>query len=217
VSTGVLRPIRPSLQPVALFAAFLVVVVVAWGLGELISGPLDSTIGAMDRSLVTSVAEWRSPALTTFMRAATFFGSSVWLVGSLTAVVVVVVLQTRSPRWAAFAVGCMIGGFISTIVKRLVDRPRPDIDPLVDLESAAFPSGHALSSAIAFLAIAYVLIHLTRLPRRLVWTGAILCTGIVGFTRVYLGVHWPTDVIGGWLAGAVWVAVVAFVVRPGRN
>jgi undecaprenyl-diphosphatase len=168
----------------------------------------------MDRDIVDSVATWRSPGLTNLMKKATFFGSTAWLIGSLAAVVIVTLVSIRSPRWAAFAAGCMIGGYISTIVKALVERPRPDLDPLLYLENAAFPSGHALISALAFGAIGLFFVRVTRLPRVAVWVGTALCAGIVGFTRTYLGVHWPTDVIGGWLLGAAWVVVVGFVVRP---
>jgi undecaprenyl-diphosphatase len=209
--------IAPSLQPLALLLALAGLILAGWGVGELVSGPLDPTVGALDRDIVDSVATWRGPGLTAFMKKATFFGSTAWLIGSLAVVVVVALYSVRSPRWAVFAVGCMIGGFISTIVKALVERPRPDIEPLLHIESAAFPSGHALAAAIAFGAVGLFLTRVTRLPRMAVWLGAALCAGIVGLTRTYLGVHWPTDVIGGWLLGAAWVAVVALVVRPERK
>jgi membrane-associated phospholipid phosphatase len=189
-------------------------VLAGWVIGELIAGPLGSSAGAPDEEIVSWVDPWRTPWLTTFMRKATFFGSTAWLVASLSLVVVAALVWIRSRRWAAFAVGCMIGGYISTIVKALVDRPRPDIDPLIDLSSAAFPSGHALTSAIAFGAIAFFLVHAARLPIALVWGVAGLCIAVVGFTRVYLGVHWPTDVIGGWLLGGGWVLGMTWILRP---
>jgi undecaprenyl-diphosphatase len=215
--------IAPAYQPVALIVAMAVLIGFGWGVGELVTGPLDSTVGAWDRSAIETLATWRSPGLTSFMERATFFGSSAWLIGSLTVVVLVATFWIRSRRWAAFAVGCMVGGFISTIVKVLVDRPRPDLDPLVTLDQPSFPSGHALSAAITFVAIGFLLTSAPRLPRLpscamwVVWVGVCLCAGLVGFTRPYLGVHWPTDVVAGWLLGAAWVVAVAFVVRPAKS
>lgn len=207
-------PVPPILAPVVALAVMAGLVLAGWGIGELIAGPLDSSVGALDEAIVSWVDSWRTPCLTSLMRKATFFGSTAWLVGSLSLIVVAALVWGRSRRWAAFAVGCMVGGYISTIVKALVDRQRPAFDQLIDLSSAAFPSGHALTAAIAFVAIAFFLVHAAKLPRRLVWTAAGMSVGVVGFTRVYLGVHWPTDVIGGWLLGAAWVAAMVLVVRP---
>jgi undecaprenyl-diphosphatase len=207
-------PVHPVLAPAAALVLMAALVFVGWGLGELVAGPLDSSVGVWDEDFVTRVSLWRTAWLTDFMRTATFFGSTAWLVGSLSIVVLVALFRVRSRRWAAFAVACMIGGFISSIVKTLVERPRPSIDPLVHLESYAFPSGHALAAALAFGGIAFFVLHTTRLPRVALWIGAGACVGIVGFTRVYLGVHWPSDVLVGWLLGSCWILGIVWIIRP---
>jgi membrane-associated phospholipid phosphatase len=210
-------PVRPTLAPVAAFAVMAGLILIGWAIGELIAGPLDSSVGALDEEVVSWVDSWRTPWLTAFVDKAQLFGSTAWLVVSLSLVVVAAVVWLGSKRWVPFATGCMLGGVISTIVKVLVDRPRPADDALVHLSEAAFPSGHALTSALTFGAIAIFLVHGARLPRGPIWIGAGLCAGVVGFTRIYLGVHWPTDVVGGWLIGAAWVAAVVLIVRPERR
>jgi len=189
-------------------------VLVGWGIGELVVGPLDTSVGGIDRDVIETVSSWRTPWLTEVMRKVTFFGSTVWLVGSLFVLVLVSIFVLHSQRWAAFAVGCMIGGFISTPVKDLVDRPRPALAPLLDLSNAAWPSAHAVSAAISMGAIAWFLVRGMRFPPQLVWPLAGIAIAMVGFTRIYLGVHWPSDIVAGWALGLAWVAIVTAIVRP---
>ena len=202
-------------HPLLLLLCAGLLVLAGWAVGELVAGPLDSTSAGFDREVVQSAQDLRESWLTDLMEKATFFGSTVWLLLALTGAVLVAVIGMRSPRWAAFFVGCMAGGFISTVVKRLVDRPRPSFDPLHELLNAAFPSGHALTSAIAFGALGFFLVRGRGLDPKVVWPSAVACAFLVGLTRIYLGVHWPTDVLGGWALGAGWVAAVALIVRPG--
>jgi undecaprenyl-diphosphatase len=99
----------------------------------------------------------------------------------------------------------------ATIVNNLLkfgfDRPRPDfIAHLVEVQSASFPSGHAMLSAIAYLSFGALLAG-TQRSRRMkayVLSIAVLVTALIGISRVYLGVHWPSDVLAGWCLGAAW-------------
>src|SRR6185295_10548936 len=99
------------------------------------------------------------------------------------------------------------GALISTALKSGFSRLRPDLVPHADLvNSASFPSGHAMSSAVVYLTLGALLTRL-RPERRLkvfLLTIAVTLTLIIGMTRVYLGVHWPTDVLAGWCLGAAW-------------
>ncbi|MGE3931497.1 MAG: phosphatase PAP2 family protein [Hyphomonadaceae bacterium] len=112
---------------------------------------------------------------------------------------------------ALLVAGAVISGTVlSEAMKSLFDRPRPDlVAHLAETQSASFPSGHALVSAVAYLTIAALLARL--LPRRrlkaLVLTFGIVLTVLIGVSRVYLGVHWPTDVLAGWSLGAAWAAL----------
>jgi undecaprenyl-diphosphatase len=99
------------------------------------------------------------------------------------------------------------GMLVSTLLKGLFDRPRPDIVPHESLVfDSSFPSGHSMLSAVTWLTLGALLAR-TQTRKRLrayfLLTAALL-TFLVGVSRVYLGVHWPTDVLAGWTAGITW-------------
>jgi undecaprenyl-diphosphatase len=98
-----------------------------------------------------------------------------------------------------------IGRALSEAQKYWIARVRPDLEPhLVVVKTSSFPSGHATSSMIFYLTIAIVLPAGTRWQRPAV-IGAVLLSLAIGTSRVMLGVHWPSDVIGGWAFGMLWV------------
>jgi undecaprenyl-diphosphatase len=115
-------------------------------------------------------------------------------------------------RGAALLVLASVTGgvLLSSILKLGVDRPRPDLVPhLVEEYTASFPSGHAMLSAVVYLTLGGLLSRLEG-PRRIkiyVLSVSLILTFLVGLSRIYLGVHWPTDVLAGWCAGATWAVV----------
>ena len=99
------------------------------------------------------------------------------------------------------------GQLMDRILKMGFDRPRPDLVPHGSyVYTASFPSGHSMMSAIVYLTLATLVARVE--PRRRVRAYLITCacvlTILVGISRVYLGVHWPSDVLAGWTAGAAW-------------
>lgn len=116
----------------------------------------------------------------------------------------------------------LLGLLVVPATKELVDRTRPDAGLAPDsvvtelAADAAFPSGHATTSMV-FAGLVWLLFapHLSRTRRRLLGLGALGYAGLVGASRVYLGVHWLTDVLAGWALGAVVVGVLAAVVQTG--
>jgi undecaprenyl-diphosphatase len=112
-------------------------------------------------------------------------------------------------RYAALFVGvAVVGGILlSTLFKAVYDRPRPDlVAHLSQVYTSSFPSGHSMMAAITYLTLGALLarLHEDWSIRIFLMSTAILLTILVGASRVYLGVHWPTDVLAGWAAGAAW-------------
>lgn len=162
-----------------------------------------------DTRLLLFFSDHRTPALNDAMRAMTTLGGSAFVVVVLAVASVVAYIRTRETRWAAFFTATTIGAIaLPKIVKVLVARPRPDFDPLVEVGGYAFPSGHATAAAAMCCALAfYVGSGRSWKARVWIWTAAGAVAFLVGLTRVYLGVHWPTDVIGGLALGAFWTLV----------
>lgn len=139
------------------------------------------------------------------MRDLTALGG-VTVLSLVTVVAVVAFLLHRKRLQAALLAGAAVVGELSSdVLKTLYDRPRPDLVPHgAYVYSASFPSGHSMLSATIYLTLAMLVASLE--PRRstkaLVFTVAGCVVVAVGFSRVYLGVHWPTDVLAGWCAGA---------------
>ncbi len=107
------------------------------------------------------------------------------------------------------------GLMISTILKWSFDRPRPDVDHYSFVYTSSFPSGHSMLSAVVYLTLGSLLTRLV--PQRAVKIYVILLalfvTVLVGVSRIYMGVHFPTDVLAGWTAGLVWALLCWLVAR----
>lgn len=132
----------------------------------------------------------------------------------LTLIVVAIAsyLLLAGKRGAAVLVVAAVGSgaILSETLKLGFARPRPDlVAHLAEVQSASFPSGHAMLSAITYLTLGALLarVHEKRRVKMFVLGAGIALTMLVGVSRVYLGVHWPTDVLAGWSLGAAWAAL----------
>jgi undecaprenyl-diphosphatase len=131
--------------------------------------------------------------------------------GVLTALTIAVVIYLwlrQQHEMALLVLSAVVGGVVlSTLLKSVFDRPRPDLVPHgAIVYSKSFPSGHAMMSAATYLTLGAMLAQAEK-SRRLKFffiALGLLLTLIVGVSRVYLGVHWPTDVLAGWAAGGAW-------------
>jgi undecaprenyl-diphosphatase len=132
---------------------------------------------------------------------------------------VVLLIHGRRLQALVFVATVALSQLASEALKRWIDRPRPAIVAHLDLVySSSFPSGHAMMTPAVYLTLAGILaagVH-RRSEKAMLLGGAALLTIAVGVSRVYLGVHWPTDVVGGWTLGAA-VALAAALVLGART
>ena len=161
-----------------------------------------------DRSVMGALGSIRSPSATKLVRAITFFGG---VPGAIAVSLSSVYASRKTPRAAAqIAVGALGGITAELVIKRFFRRMRPDFLPhLEQVSSTSFPSGHSMASSSLYLTLAFVGSRGKRLRehRLVVLSGAVGLASAVGLTRVYLGVHWPTDVLGGLALGTAWACL----------
>jgi len=121
-------------------------------------------------------------------------------------------------RHAAVAVFVAVAGglILSSLLKLGFDRPRPDLVPHGSfVYTASFPSGHSMMAAVTYLTLGAMLAHVqaSSVMKIYLLSVAVVLTLLVGVSRVYLGVHWPTDVAAGWAVGAAWALFCSLVMR----
>lgn len=137
----------------------------------------------------------------------THLGDSIFL--ALITIVTVCLLYWRNEKQAAhwFLLAAAGSFIITAVAKWAFGRDRPEIvDQIVSASSASFPSGHTLRSAVVYSLLAYLLLKIS--PKKLNYVIFIIASGIIlmnGISRVYLGVHWPTDIVAAWLIAGFWL------------
>lgn len=194
----------------AVFALLLAGVAFRWA-------PLRAVDTAVVDDLNAAVSA--RPWTVSVLQFVTDLGSSqlAWL---LLAVAVTWLLVRRAPHLAVYLTVTGLGSAVlNTGVKALVERARPVVEmPVVVAPGASFPSGHAMSATITYGAL--LLVFLPAIPprfRRLAIAAVVALVAAVGVTRVALGVHFPSDVLGGWLLGGLWLGVTATAFRRWRQ
>jgi undecaprenyl-diphosphatase len=191
----------------------LVVIAGTWAFVELAGDVLEGDTQAFDRWLLQALRspedpEWpRGPRwLVEVGRDITAFGSSV-VVALLTAAVVgyLWLQRTYGALWFV-VVATAGGGLLSHMLKALFARERPEPVPCLWVSSPSFPSGHAILAAVVYLTLGILLARLEPRPLlKVYFLGVMMALAcLVGVSRVYLGVHYPTDVLAGWTVGLVW-------------
>ena len=174
-------------------------------------------------TLDTSWRDWlidrRSSPLTVVMTVFTTVGSSLALVPLALGVAAWLALAGGARREALLVAGTTLGAMLlSPLLKSVIGRARPEDSHLVLVDSWAYPSGHSLTSAAVIGVLTTVVWR--RLPagtaRAVVAVAGVMLVVAVGISRIYLGVHWPTDVLAGWLIGALWLAVCLIVFGSNR-
>lgn len=163
--------------------------------------------GSLDQQVYRSLYAGGSPALVEFARVLSIIGQGPVLITAGFLCAVCLWLTGRGRLALVLLLVTLIGRGLSELQKYEIARVRPDVEPhLVLVKTMSFPSGHAASSMIFGLTVALALAAGTRWERAAVAL-AIVLSLLIGTSRVMLGVHWPSDVIGGWAFGLLWVMI----------
>lgn len=192
-----------------------------WGFAELADEIEDGETHAFDRATMLALREPGDPSdplgpawLEFVARDVTSLGGTAVLVMVTCAAVGYLLLARRWGAAILVTVSVVGGTLISSGLKAMFGRPRPDLVPhAVEVTSASFPSGHAMLAMITYLTLGAVLAEVQDRHRYKVYilTWALVLSVLVGITRVYLGVHWPTDVLAGWCIGAAWALLCGMI------
>jgi undecaprenyl-diphosphatase len=185
-----------------------------WVFVELSQAIGEDDVRALDRAVLLSLREPGDPAdplgprwVEEMGRDLTALGG-VAVLGLVSAAAALFLWMARRPRSVALLLVAFAGGqALSLALKHGFSRPRPELVPHGSfVYTSSFPSGHSMMSAVVYLTLGALLARV--LPRRrmklLVMACALGATALTGASRVYLGVHWPTDVLAGWSIGAAW-------------
>jgi undecaprenyl-diphosphatase len=159
-----------------------------------------------DEGVRSALYASRGSALSATASLVTWLGDGIVL-GAIAVIAAVYLFFTRRIRAALLLITVFTGRLLVELQKMIVGRDRPGVgDHLEAVTSLSFPSAHAANSMITYLAIA-LLVPVGQRNRSLSIAAALVLSLLVGWSRVALGVHWPSDVIGGWAFGLLWVAI----------
>jgi undecaprenyl-diphosphatase len=181
---------------------------------------------ALDGDIARTTHRWAvdEPGITHAFRVLTDWVWDPWTMRAVCAAAVIWLVWRRSAWWLALWVvaTCAVGTLAQQVLKAAVGRERPVWpDPVDSAHYAAFPSGHALTATVVCGLVVWLLrlYDAGRALRRTVSALAVVSVVGAGLTRIWLGVHWPSDVLGGWLLGALLVAsaVAAYERWPGSR
>lgn len=185
--------------------------------GSIADGVRDQEVFALDTWATPFLHAISSPALDALMNGLTTMGSSYVVLPVFLIAIAALLLRRRYGATLFLSVALSGSLIIDFVMKLIFQRPRPKLDYAAVLPDYSFPSGHSMNGVVFYISIALILWSVFGRRVGVVSTviAVILAFGI-GVSRIYLGYHYLTDVVGGWLAGAVWLLIVgaAFRIRP---
>ncbi len=203
--------------------AGLVVAGGLWGFVELLEVARDTTPHAFDTDLLLAFRVAGHPDdpigpvwLEEAMRDLTALGSTSVLAFIAVAALGYLLLAGYAPLAVLMLIAVVGGQILSSLLKLGIDRPRPElVSHLAEVYTLSFPSGHAMLSAVTYLTLGSLMARAmpSRGLKAYVMVVAVAATLLVGVSRVYLGVHWPSDVLAGWCAGSAWAMLCWLVSR----
>ena len=171
----------------------------------------------VDSWITKRLVAHRTDALTSLAQGVSRVGSTSVLLPVVAVAAGLLVWRHRVLLAGLLVAACAGSIGLYDVTKAVVDRPRPPAGiRLATAAGSSFPSGHAAQSLATYAALAIVVATVWRPARFAGWLAAAVIVLGVGWARVYLGMHWTTDVAAGWLIGAAWLVLVIMLTRPAR-
>jgi len=177
----------------------------------LVSG---NQIVGFDMTIISFVQGFETPFLTPIMKFFTFVGSgnSIKVLTAISVIILFFFFKFRS-KLILFIVVMIGSHYVFRLLKSMFHRARPDLHRLIEIGGYSFPSGHATNAITFYGILSYLLWHIipTRFGRTLL---VLVCTAMIvmiGLSRIYLGVHYPSDVLGGYCAGGFWLILAIWI------
>ncbi len=213
--------IKRGLAAIALLSAELIVVIVLFLAAMIVFSIFAIRIfGIKDEThdfiVFDTVAEWVTPFTTSFLQAITFLGSHKFLIPA-NLLLAFYFLFIKKHRWYSIKVPVVaLGGLLlMTLLKQFFNRPRPLVPLLDPVRGLSFPSGHALMSVTFYGLLIYLIWENVKEPVRkwLLISFFVILIILIGFSRIYLRLHYFSDVIAGFSIGVIWLSVSIWAIR----
>lgn len=170
---------------------------------------------AFDDMIIDFIQSFISDDLTIWVERVTFFGSVSFITIALLFITALLLWRKKYALATFFVLTNVIGALLNKLLKWFFKRERPDILPVIIEKGYSFPSGHSMGSLIFFGSCAYLCIHIVKSTGHKIIAYVVACLFIIliGISRIYLGVHYPTDVVGGYSIGIAYSAVCILAFR----
>jgi membrane-associated phospholipid phosphatase len=194
-----------SLRKQGIWLIFYLVIlgVVAWLCTEV----WEKEAFSFDRSLLLSIHQFANPQLDRVMLFITALGDPPTVITIFVSTIAWLGMKRRYTDGVRFIIACVGGVLLNQIMKLFFAKPRPELwARLISETSFSFPSGHAVGSMVVYGFIAYILARELPIYRRYIYAVTSMLIIAIGFSRLYLGVHYPTDIIAGYGVGLLWLA-----------
>lgn len=203
------QKVSPKLLPLIStirVGGLLIAALALWGFAEIADEVLERETQAFDRGILLALKHLHTRLLDRVMVAITFLGEPSVLLGLCLALGIWLLRRRQRSEATTLAIASLGAISLNFVLKDLFARARPTLwQRVVDVSLYSFPSGHAMISLVVYGMVGYLLATRFKRWSALIVSLTILLIVIIGLSRLYLGVHWPTDVIAGYAAGLVWL------------
>ncbi len=200
------------------FGGILLAALALWLFAHIAEEVLEQESHALDTSILLAIKRLHTTLLDQAMMGITFIGDPAVLLVICLGVGIWLLKHQHRAAATTLSIAAIGAVGLNIWLKHLFIRPRPALwKPLVDVGYYSFPSGHAMVSLVIYGLIGYILATQFPQQQKLIFIFTVILIAAIGFSRLYLGVHWPTDIAAGYAAGLVWLIACILSLRVWRK